>query len=342
MKIIDKKTEHIIDTKDLNSKFISSKNEILNINCSFLKDNFYLDSHNYFPLTEEMFSFSELFSWGDNLKYQNFFTKNFIENFEKNINNFKEFSNVFILGSSSNDNYYRNIITFLPRFFFNRENKIKLCIHRNSSNKFRNFIKILAQKVNVEIQFIFLDDGFYKFYDSTIPQFLEKNYSFQILNKLKNVNKKNERIYITRQNCSFRNLINESDVIEKLKKYDFRVVDLNDLEILEQIDLFSNSSVIVSATGSALTNLVFCNAGTRIYEIAPKYNYNYESAFKLRYQLIADSLGLKYQRIIADSINIENIEKKTKEIINPKILNESNYYKDLILKIHDLENIISF
>ena len=342
MKILDKKIKDIVDNKQLNSKFIFTTKKSLDISCNILVNDFYLDSHNYFPLTNELYSFSDIFLWGDSFKYQNFYTKNFMENFKKNYKNFKIFSDVFVLGSSSNDNYYRNIVTFLPRIFFNKEKSIKLCLHRNSSNKFRNFIKILAKKMNINVQFIYLDDNFYKFQNSTIPQFFKKKDSFKILNTLKNKNIRNEKIYISRQNCSCRNIINESDIIEKLKKLNFRIVDLNDFDIFQQIDLFSNSSVIISATGSALANLVFCNPGTKVFEISPKYKYEYENNFKTRYSYIADILNLELKRINADAVDIKNIDKKSKLIINAKIIKESNYYKDLILKIDEFIKIISF
>jgi len=342
MKILDKKIKDIVDNKQLNSKFIFTTKKSLDISCNILANDFYLDSHNYFPLTNELYSFSDIFLWGDSFKYQNFYTKNFMENFKNNYKNFKTFSNVFVLGSSSNDNYYRNIVTFLPRIFFNKEKSIKLCLHRNSSNKFRNFIKILAKKMNINVQFIYLDDNFYKFQNSTMPQFLKKKDSFKILNTLKNKNIRNEKIYISRQNCSCRNIINESDIIEKLKKLNFRIVDLNDFDIFQQIDLFSNSSVIISATGSALANLVFCNPGTKVFEISPKYKYEYENNFKTRYSYIADILNLELKRINADAVDIKNIDKKSKLIINAKIIKESNYYKDLILKIDGFIKIISF
>ena len=342
MKILDKKIKDIVDNKQLNSKFIFTTKKSLDISCNILANDFYLDSHNYFPLTNELYSFSDIFLWGDSFKYQNFYTKNFMENFKKNYKNFKTFSNVFVLGSSSNDNYYRNIVTFLPRIFFNKEKSIKLCLHRNSSNKFRNFIKILAKKMNINVQFIYLDDNFYKFQNSTMPQFLKKKDSFKILNTLKNKNIRNEKIYISRQNCSCRNIINESDIIAKLKKLNFRIVDLNDFDIFQQIDLFSNSSVIISATGSALANLVFCNPGTKVFEISPKYKYEYEDNFKTRYSYIADILNLELKRINADAVDIKNIDKKSKLIINAKIIKESNYYKDLILKIDGFIKIISF
>ena len=45
------------------------------------------------------------------------------------------------------------MITFLPRIFFLEKEKIKLAIHRNSSNKFRNFISIIEKTIIETLNF---------------------------------------------------------------------------------------------------------------------------------------------------------------------------------------------
>ena len=126
MKIIDKKIEDILNSEEINSKFISAKHNHLNIQCNILKENFFLDSANYFPITYEYESFLDVFSWGENNKYKNFYSENFLNNFKLNVNSFKKHSNVFVLGSSLSNNYFRNIITFLPRIFFINQKKNKV------------------------------------------------------------------------------------------------------------------------------------------------------------------------------------------------------------------------
>ena len=338
MKIIDKKILSNKIHKEFGSKFINIEHDKLNIKCNILSGNFYIDSHNFFPLTEDFYSFSEIFSWGDFKKYNNFYSENFIQNFSKNKNKFKEISDVFILGSSYADNYYRNIMSFLPRIFFNTKNKIKFAIHRNSSNKIRSFIKNFYNQLNIEIKFIYLDDGFYKFNNSEIPQFINKSKSIEILNRLNTNNQsKKNKIYITRRNCTYRNLINEEGVIKFLKSKDFKVFDMNNLSISEQIDLFSNAEIIISPSGSALANLVFCSKGTKVFEISPKYNHEYENVFKNRYSFICDFLNLEYNRIESDSIDLyeNNINKN----IDINVALESNYYKNLIVKLETIHSL---
>jgi len=342
MKIQNKSKINILNDNILNKKFINTERDKFGIDCNILKDNFFIDSFNYFPISEKGFVYADFFTWGDQKKYLNFFSENFEENFNKNKKNFKNFKNVFVLGSSSVDNYYRNIITFLPRILFIQEKKINLAIHRNSSNKLRFFIEQVCSEMSIEIKFTYLDDGFYKFNKSYIPQFFDKKKAIKILNQLKNKSSnKKEKLFISRQNCNSRNLVNEGDVSKILKKAGFRILDMNDFNIVEQIKLFSNAEIVVSATGSALTNLIFCNPLVKVYEISPKYQFDYENSFRDRYKFIAENLNLKYSRIEADSINIKNLDNKIKQGISKKILNESNYYKDLIIKLDQIERILS-
>jgi len=247
-----------------------------------------------------------------------------------------------VLGSSPANNYYRNMITFFPRVFFLKPRKINMAIHRNCSNKFRNFILAICNQMNIEAHFSFLDDGLYHFIDSQIPQFIPKSHSFKILNKLKrHRNKTKEKIYVTRQNTNYRNLINEEDIVNILKKDGFRVVDLQYMDIFEQIELFSNAKFIVSPTGSSLTNVVFCSPGTKVVEIKPKYNFEYENNFKTRYSYLCDQLNLNYFSVEADPINLDKITDKTENLISYKVVNESNYYKNLLLKLDKVSQIIA-
>ncbi len=194
--------------------------------------------------------------------------------------------------------------------------------------------------MKISAQFIFLDDNYYKFSNSQIPQFLKKSDSIKILNTLKTKgSSKKDKIYISRQNSSYRNLINEADVIYKLKKLNFKIIFLNNLKIFQEIEIFSNADVIVSPTGSALTNILFCNAGTKIFEISPKYSFNYEDRFKFRYQFISQTLKLKYKRIEAESVNVKKIDERVKNTIISSVIKDSNYYKDLIVKLEKIDEI---
>ena len=73
-------------------------------------------------------------------------------------------------------------MTFLPRIFFINDREINLAIHRKSSNKFRVFVREILKQLNIKLKkFTHLDDDFYKFNNSQIPQFFSMAASTIIL-----------------------------------------------------------------------------------------------------------------------------------------------------------------
>ncbi len=335
----------ITNNPAINSNFLSISRDKIKLNCKIYKGDFYSDSFNCFPITTDNLSFLELFMWGEKTKYQKFFTQDFDLSFDNNKKNFKTFDNVIVLGSSIANNYYRNLITFLPRIFFIPDKKINLAIHRKSSNNFRDFLESIIVSLGIKLnKFIYLDDNFFLFNNSQIPQFFSKNNSITILNQLlakKDVNQK-IKLYVTRKNASCRKIINESNLIDELKINNFQIVDTENMTINEQINIFSAAEIVISSTGSALANIVFCREGTKILEITPKYNFDYENVFKNRYSDICNQLKLKYYSLEADPIENELIKTNSEkfQFIDLNIINKSNYYKNLLVKVNEFKKLI--
>ncbi len=337
------KSIEINKNNKIKKKFLNADFKKLNLNCNIYKGNFYIDTFNYFLISDDFVTFDNLFS---RFKYQNiehFFTKNFFENFKNNISNFKEFKNVFVLGSNAANNYYSNLLQFLPRIFFIKNNDIQIAIHRNSSTKLRDFIKLILEKRDIKFKFVYLDDGFYKFTDSQIPQFLNINKSITILRNLLSpikINDENKKIYITRGDSQYRKIVNEADLISILRLNGYKIINPQLYNIEEQINIFSQADKIIGPHGSNLSNIIFCKPETEIYEIGPEFNYEYEKFFADRYKVLAEFNGLKYFRYLSDTVKVNNHSKIASKYINKKILENSNYYKNLIVKVKDFKSII--
>jgi len=338
----------IIKEKSLNKLFISAVIKDIKESCKILKTNFYIDSFNYFPITKNNETFYELFKKEDQNSIEHFYSEKFYRNLINKKKEFKLIKDSFILGSSPSDNYFSNLIHFLPRIFFINEKKVNLVIHRNLSNKFRNFIKTICKIRGIDIKLSFIDDGFYNFEQSSIPQFFNINKSIKILKFfldtiLLNVKtpKFRSKIYIRREDANYRKIVNEADLIEKIRKQGFEIINPQHFEILEQMKIFSNAKQIISPHGSNLTNLIFCKKGTSIIEISPKFGNTHEVNISKRYNHLANILELDFKVIKADSVDVEKHSDLAKKYINPKILNESNYYKNMILKISEIEERIS-
>ncbi|WBO60058.1 MULTISPECIES: DUF563 domain-containing protein [unclassified Acidocella] len=117
----------------------------------------------------------------------------------------------------------------------------------------------------------------------------------------------NRKIYISRRDSTNRILENERLVEEALKGRGFEIFTLTELTVAEQISLFQSAETIVAPHGAGLTNIIFCNEGTKILEIHMEGNTNWV------YRRLADTLGLKYQFVLgqvskneAESVDARN------------------------------------
>ena len=70
--------------------------------------------------------------------------------------------------------------------------------------------------------------------------------------------------------------------------------------------------------------------------------FDYEDVFKNRYSDICDQLNLKYYSLEVDSIENELISTNPENLkfISPKVINESNYYKNLLVKKKEFKELI--
>ncbi len=338
------KTSDIKKDVKIKESFINADFKDLKINCNIYKGNFYLDSFNYFTIDENYNTFDNLFKRDFYQNHDHFFTSEFFENFKKNLNSYKKHKNIFVIGSSAANNYYSNLIQFLPRIFFINDKKIKIAIHRNSSTKFREFIKLILNNRQIEFSFIYLDDGFYNFEDSQIPQFFDISKSVKILKNFLSPNPNSKKfdekkIYVTREDSTYRKIINEADITPILRSKGYKIINPQLYSINEQIELFSQADKILAPYGSNLSNIIFCKPGTEIYEIGPKFENKYEKIFENRYKFLAEINKLNYKRFITDTVPVSDHSELAKKYIDKTILRSSNYYKNLIIQVKDINNI---
>lgn len=110
-----------------------------------------------------------------------------------------------------------------------------------------------------------------------------------------------KRIFITRKNsetqhCGIlkRSVINETAFTEKLSKYGFEYVQLENYNTFDKIKLFMESEIIISPHSSALTLSLFANKNTKIIEILN--NGDMHLSYNNHYRNIALHLGINYNR----------------------------------------------
>ena len=81
-----------------------------------------------------------------------------------------------------------------------------------------------------------------------------------------------ERIYVTRAGASYRQVLNEAEVVKTLSNLGFKIVRLETLSVAEQVSTFAQAKVIVAPHGAGLSNIAFCTPGTKLVELfSPNY-----------------------------------------------------------------------
>lgn len=118
-----------------------------------------------------------------------------------------------------------------------------------------------------------------------------------------------ERIIVSREDSLHRKVLNEKEVIEVLKKYGFKLVTLSAMSLGEQIQLFNSADVIVSPHGAGLTNLVFCNPGTKVIELfTPTY-------LLPSFYIISNHMDLDYYYLIGKEVPPDQTRSNHKDPI---------------------------
>lgn len=105
-----------------------------------------------------------------------------------------------------------------------------------------------------------------------------------------------QRIYIDRTLAPSRHVLNNSQVIELLTEFSIKPVQLESMTIEQQAELFATSEAIITPHGAGLTNLAFCQSGTKVIEIlSPDYCPSI-------YRLLSGICKLEYYPILGDNI----------------------------------------
>jgi len=108
-----------------------------------------------------------------------------------------------------------------------------------------------------------------------------------------------KRIFISRKDSGVRILHNEDEVFELFEPYGFKRYVMTDLTFLEQVELFSQAEIVVGAHGAGMTNIMFCQPGTKVFEI-------FQERFDSAYAYLAQSLELDYTPIKTVDFNVHD------------------------------------
>jgi hypothetical protein len=106
-------------------------------------------------------------------------------------------------------------------------------------------------------------------------------------------NSASQKLFVSRRDVQGRRgLSNEAALANRLKDYGFKTVTCSDLNYMQQLDLFSTATHVVSTHAGALTNLLASPPRTKVLEIFHSQQLN------PWYRNLCDSVGHDYQAYV--------------------------------------------
>jgi hypothetical protein len=104
----------------------------------------------------------------------------------------------------------------------------------------------------------------------------------------------NRKIYLNRRKDSLRYIVNDEEIVPKLKEKGYEIIDSSSLSFADQISVFSQTEKLIGIHGAGLTNMIFRRgASMEVTEIfSPYLNY-----FPFHYIMLARMFNFKYNAI---------------------------------------------
>ncbi len=136
-------------------------------------------------------------------------------------------------------------------------------------------------------------------------------------------------LYISRERASWRRLTNGEAVEALLEKYGFEKCLPETMTIGEQVKLFAEAKAVVSVKGAAMTNLMFCPAGTHVLEIQLSEYDPLGPCF----WLMCEQMNHHYSYIVGETV-------KTRNSVYRGYKGRVAYREDLHVSIDRLERSI--
>jgi len=119
-----------------------------------------------------------------------------------------------------------------------------------------------------------------------------------------------DRVYISRQNATRRQLTNEEELMDALRPLGFDSYVLEEMSVEAQIKLFSQAEIVVGPHGAGFANTIFSN-DTHVIEI-------FGDRLKTTFYRLATIVGLEYDHVKGDDrggdIEVDP-EKVVKQIV---------------------------
>lgn len=244
-------------------------------------------------------------------------------------------------------NYFHWIVECLPRLSLikNLDKNIPLLVDEDLPPQFYEALQLLNEEGRELIKLKFGETYEVKnlYYPSQLS-IVHDNYNLPIYNKdayyspkainyirdsfLKKIdvsgNIYNRKLYISRKNSDYRQLLNNDDIENLLLNHGFEIVFPENLSLIAQVRLFSQAKIIIGQSGAGMTNFIFAPADCKILMMvsdAPQTNLHL-------FNTLAQSID----------ISIDFIIGKSASSFHKKFTIHKDFYVDTKLILYYLEN----
>ena len=163
-----------------------------------------------------------------------------------------------------------------------------------------------------------------------VGQFLRQQ--FLTSSRIQTSDNLNQRIYISRKYAQSRRVTNEVELVSCLtEKFGFKSIVLETMSLAEQVAVMAAATVVVSPHGAGLTNIVFCDRGTKVIEIfSPQY-------VNACYWLLSHQVAIEYYYFFGESQPQSSPENSQNFCRNP-----GNTDSDIFVNIDKLITLLEF
>ncbi len=167
-----------------------------------------------------------------------------------------------------------------------------------------------------------------------VGKFLRQEFLTKSLSQVKSSGY--DRLYISRKYAQYRKVINEAELVNCLKaNFGFHVVTLETLSFAEQVAMMFGAKVAIAPHGAGLTNLVFCNPGTKIIEIfSPDYINNC-------YWLLSHQVNIDYYYLLGELLAETNLGDESQNYDESEAA-KPNQDPDILVNLDKLVKLLEF
>lgn len=207
-------------------------------------------------------------------------------------------------------NYYHFIAECITRLLsvYDKKEHVQPIVLSSSPKYVFSFLELLGYKNIITIE----EDEILYCEDIILPSqtTVVHKQNPHIINLLSKILRKNvetikhkfsdfKNIYISREKAIYRKVLNETDLLNAISRYDFKIVNFEDYSLLDCIAIMSNADCLLGVHGAGLTNMIFMDSQKLIIHLIHEGHHD-PSFYNLATAMQHDSIFIQGRGEYAD------------------------------------------